>query len=220
MLILLTWLITLLSFGQKDISGVYSNIAGRLIIKNDSLTLTTIYSPGIPERVLAKCKYKWMDDNFIEINSNPPYILVHNGLQIIESIDSSLTDSIRLSFFIPNYQGKLDISISGTIKYRYTHYDLEYSEKSREFMLPKNINSINISISNPVYGGELDGSYYSFVCCPVINEYEMKKNANVIEISIPAIDDSFFEKYYVKGDYAKISKDTITWKGEVFVKKK
>ena len=65
-----------------------------------------------------------------------------------------------------------------------------------------------------------DGLFYGIVGFDLFQEYQMEKNINHISIEIPAMDDSFFEKYYVKGDYAKISKDTITWKGEVFIKKK
>lgn len=40
-----------------------------------------------------------------------------------------------------------------------------------------------------------------------------------IEISIPPLTNSFFEKYYVKGEYARIVCDTIIWKGRKFKRK-
>ena len=40
------------------------------------------------------------------------------------------------------------------------------------------------------------------------------------EKEIPALDDSFFERYFVEGEYAKVSGNTITWKGMVFRKRR
>lgn len=207
-------------WGQRNISGIYSTIYKDIIICNDSLKLITPDSPGIPGWILAECTFKWINNDFIEINSTPPFMLVKKGIRIKQSMDTRIIDSIKLVFYIPNYKEKLDISISGSVRNRLKSYNLSYSEKNETLMLPNDIEFISISISNPVYDGELDGSYYGFRYCSIFSEYEIKKDINKIYIEIPAIDDSFFEKYYVKGDYAKVSKDSITWKGEVFVKKK
>ena len=88
-------------------------------------------------------------------------------------------------------------------------------------MLPNNVESITFYIvPEHMIPHTSDGLFYGIVGFDLFQEYQMEKNINHISIEIPAMDDSFFEKYYVKGDYAKISKGTITWKGEVFIKKK
>jgi hypothetical protein len=46
----------------------------------------------------------------------------------------------------------------------------------------------------------------------------LESNINYIEISIPSLTNSFFEKYYVKGEYARIVGNTIIWKGRTFIK--
>lgn len=220
LVIVLLNMIYVSSFGQKDISGIYSAIYGDIVVTNDSLKLIRPDSPGIPGLVSAECTYKRINNNFIEVNSTPPYILVKKGMIVEQFMDSLITDSIKLSFSIPNYKGELDISISGMVTNRFKKFDLNYSEKNKTLIIPGNIESITIVILNPIYDGELDGSYYGFRYCSLISEYEIKKSVNKIEIKIPAIDCSFFGKYYVKGDYAKVSKDSITWKGDVFIKKK
>ena len=41
---------------------------------------------------------------------------------------------------------------------------------------------------------------------------------NAIDIEVP-LDDSYFERYYIEGEYVRVHNDTISWKGRSFVKK-
>jgi hypothetical protein len=156
-------------------------------------------SRGIQGRTLAEATFERIDNNFIEINSVPPYILLQEGIVIKQSMDSTVTDSLKLSFSFPNYDGQIEMSISVTIKGLLKNYDFNYSEKNKSLMLPRNIELLIISINNPIYDGELDGSFYGFR--RVTKVYQIEKDVNNILINIPAMDESFFEKYYVKGEY-------------------
>ena len=64
-----------------------------------------------------------------------------------------------------------------------------------------------------------DGLFYGAVGFDPFQEYKVEDGNNIISIEIPAINNSFFERYHIKGDYAKVSKDTITWKGVLFVRR-
>lgn len=207
-------------FAQKDISGSYLNAATMEIKIKDNRFYFIIpqnHCPIYANDTLAECTIKWIDNQFIELNSTPSYIIAQKGLKIVQSLDSTVRDSIKISFSIPYQRHNLDVSVFTNA---FKTFDLNYSKNNRELMLPVNTKTITFSISPGVYltTHSVDGAYYGALYYSSI-EYTIEKNVNHIEIEIPAIDDSFFEKYYVKGDYAKVSKDTITWKGEDFVKK-
>jgi hypothetical protein len=209
-------------FGQKrDISGSYYAAGQRIIVANDSLKLEFTGQPSVPSRVLAETTFKWVDKNFIEINSTPPYILLHKRMKIERSMDPTITDSLKLLFYFPNYTNNHydDVSLKVSI-FSDKNYNLTYSENNNNLMvpIPKISDHIIISIENPIYYGELDGSFYGFRYVSMV--YAIDKNVNNISIEIPAIDNSFFEKYYVKGEYARVFGNKIEWKGEVFVKRR
>jgi len=218
---LLFSLVHFFSFGQKDLSGNYFNKSGtKIVIKGNELNYIElhVYTPVWYNDTLAKCTFKWIDDNFIELNSIQPYIIVQQGLKVVQSFDLTNKDSIVISFLIPFQRNNLDISVfTNALK----SFDLNYSKDNRELMLPNDTKSMTFTISPGIYltPHSPDGLYYGVLYYSSA-EYVIEKNVNHISIEVPAVDDTFFEKYYVKGDYTKVSKDTIIWKGEVFVKKK
>jgi hypothetical protein len=207
-------------YGQRNLTGIYINKWGdKIEIKRNRLNYKiadNLECPFFYNDTLAKCVFKWVDDNFIELNSTSPYVIACQGLKVIQSTDSIVTDSIQVSFSIPS-QNHLKASITTNA---FKTYNLNYSKNSRELMLPKGTKSISFSISPDAYftPHSIDGLYYGVLLFSSI-EYSIERKTNHINIEIPAIDDTFFERYYVKGDYAKISNDSITWKGIVFVKK-
>lgn len=211
----------LFSFGQNKISGEYYNEYGSKIeIKDDRFRYIKPHQshPIWYNDTLVECIFKWIDDQFIELNSTPSYIIAQKGLKVVQSLDLSMKDSLKVSFSIPYQRADLNVSvITNTFKV----FDLNYSKNNREIMLPSNTKTITFSISPGEYlpMHSVEGYFYGVLYYSSI-EYPIEKNVNCIEIEIPAIDDSFFEKYYVKGDYAKVSKDSIVWKGDIFVKKK
>ena len=212
----------LYAFGQnKDISGVYYAQSGMYIkVKNDNfyLIIPQTHSPVWFNDTLANCTFKWVDKNFIELNSTPPNIITLKGLNVVQSSDSTVKDSIKISFSIPYQRWKLKITVhTNTSK----TFDLVYSKSNRELILPNNVKSISFYIvPEHIIPHTSDGLFYGIVGFDSFQECQIEKNINHILIEIPAIDDSFFERYYIKGDYVKVSKDSITWKGEVFVKEK
>jgi len=216
-------LFTFFSFGQKSLSGYYYNkTGGRIIVisNNDSLKLINSGGRGSYDWIEAECTFNWVDNNFIEINSTPPHLLIEEGFNIKQYYDFDIAGERRLSFSFPNYKGEFEISISADFDKGFKIFDFKYSEKNREFILPNNTNSITVTIFSPVKGGELDGIFYGFLHCNLVTLYEINKMNNRIIFEVPAIDKTFFLKYFVKGEYARVTKDSIIWKGEVFVKEK
>lgn len=211
------------AFGQKkDISGTYFSKFGTKIeiIGNDLNYIIPQIQPPVVwgNDTLAKCTFKWVDTNLIELNSTSPNILVLKGLKVVQFSDSTINDSIKVSFLIPHQRWNLKISVYTN---NFKEFNFIYSKNSRDLMLPNNVESITFSIEpERIMPHTSDGQFYGIVAFSSFQEYQIEKNTNHISIEIPAIDDSFFERYCVTGDYAKISENTITWKGEVFKKKK
>ena len=86
-------------------------------------------------------------------------------------------------------------------------------------MIPNNVESISFYISpEQLNAHTFDGLFYGAVGFSSFQEYKIENNKNHISIEIPAIDGSFFERYFIKGDYARIKKGAIKWKGETFQK--
>jgi len=210
---LLLSLFNFFTLGQNDLSDIYSNKnrSKSITIFNDSLKLVCNSSSGVQGWILAECTFKWVADNFIEINSTPPYILLKEGMVFEEWYDSIQNDMLKISFSFPNFKEELDITISGD-----NEFVVKYPEK-KEIIFYNRKDYISISILNSRYVGELDGSFYGFRYCSIV-VFKAKKDVNNIKIEVPAIDNAFFMKYYIKSEYAKISNDTIFWKDEVFVK--
>jgi hypothetical protein len=206
------------SFGQKDISGVYTNEAGMQIkIEGNAFiyTIPQVHSPVYSNDTLARCTYNRIDDQFIEINTVDDYASILKTLRFTQSKTDKSNDSILVKFIMPYNKSKLKIEIHADYE---VLYKLEYSQKNQGISIPKNTNKIVLYI-RPEYFLEsgFDGQYYGRVCFNSI-EYEVGSNINKIDIEIPAIDDSFFEKYYLKGEYVRVSRDKIEWKGVVFTR--
>ena len=207
----------------KDISGTYYNESGfRIEIFGNEFNciVTHPHARFWSIDTLAKCTFKWIDDSFIELNTPLPDIVGNEGLKVVQSADSSSSlDSIKLSFLIPN-QWDLKITVStNTLQ----NFDFIYSKINRELSLPNNIESFSFHIAPTRLIAHLIAHsincFYGAVGFDSLREYQIEKNTNHISIEIPALDDAFFDRWFIKGEYAKVTKNTITWKGEVFRKK-
>lgn len=212
--------ISLLAAGQsKDISGTYfSKYGTKIEITNNELVyiIPQEHFPMWYSDTLARCTFVWVDDNFIEISSVSPVALGREGLSVSQYQDPFLSDSIKVYFSLPYYKRNLNITVYTNT---FSIFKLNYSETHKELALPNNVKSITFYIEpDHVLPHTPDCLFYGAVGFDPFQEYKIEENNNCISIEIPAINDSFFEMYYIKGDYAKVSKDSITWKGELFLK--
>ena len=88
-------------------------------------------------------------------------------------------------------------------------------------MLPINTNKFTFDIDPPGYiAHTIEGLCFGVMYLMGFAEFIVKENTNHIIIEMPSMDNSFFERYYVKDEFARVVNDTIYWKGEVFVKRK
>lgn len=206
---------------EKDVSGIYYSDYGTKIeiVGNEfNYIIPQTHSPIWYNDTLAKCTFKWIDDNLIELNSTPPNIIALKGLKVVQSSDSTINDSIKVSFSFPQLSSNLKISVNTNT---FKDFSFTCSKSHREVMIPNNVESISFYIEpERLKPHTSDGLFYGIVGFDSFQEYQMEKGKNHVLIEIPAIDDSFFERYYIKGCYAKISNGIITWNGDSFKKDK
>lgn len=222
LLIVIYLFIGLVLSAQNNLSGIYYSESGvQLKIENERFRLIMPNNArnGWYSEIMAEGIVKQIDNSFIELNSLPiPYMEVLESMKIIEkSMDSISHDSIKVKLRIPRQIGELKISISTDL---FKNYDFNYTKNNQEIKIPSNVREISIYIE-PEYiiPHNPEGQFFGLLSFSFI-QHEILQGVNFIEIELPAIDDSFFERYYIKGDYARIVKDTIIWKGDVYTKSK
>jgi len=231
-------------FGQRDISGIYSAIdgySGYIEIKDNQFKYyiwqggSIVYSND----TLAICTFKWADKSFIELNNSveDPAWEVCRSIKIAQESNPAYgSDSIKIEFIIPHTRG-LKITVKACNKHTTLgRFTLDYSMKySRGLTLPHNnilviarddINRISFSIKpENIFPHTIDGAFFGIVdfYMDYIDSYtlpgfQLKENVNDVLIEIPALDNTFFERYYVQGEYARVYGNKIQWRGNVFVK--
>ena len=204
---------------KKDLVGIYLNESGMDIIKikKDSFLYIRPQQNHFPvyySDTLALCHFKRVGNELIELNTLSPDERVKLSMQVQQEKDIALGLGKHLAFNIP-IQQNLKISI---LTDNFKRYNLAYSESQNNIVLPQNTKEISILIEPTELKSHADGGFFfSAVHCslPII---KIENDANLIKVLLPAMDDMFFERFYIKGEYARICGDTIIWKGESFIK--
>ena len=203
----------------------YNDETGREIVITDSLFYYIEKHPSYPywyNDTLAICTIKKLSNEFWELNSQDPYQTKTSGYKVLKkTVDNISDDSLEISFLIPYDRGKLIVSIMPTNIFPVKNYDFFYSQSNNSIIIPQKINCFTYSIM-PDEGNaiihDVRGMNYGILFMSSESIF-MESDINHIEISIPSLTNSFFEKYYVKGEYARIVGDTIIWKGRKFKRK-
>ena len=207
-------------FKERDISGRYYNESGYILeISGNRLTLTepdSKYDVVVTGAFWADCSFEWIDDQFIELNSACPLEKGYKNSEIRQFSDPDVSpDSVKISFILP-YEGTLEISAYGTNPNR----NNKSHDPNRNITLPQGRGWISASIIPKISAHNLYGAFYGITYFnPFPYDYRVEEGNNHVEVKLPNIDNSFFEMYYVKGEYARVWKDTITWKGIVYKKR-
>jgi len=220
-------LFNLLGIYAQQIKSYEDEVGFEIVIKDSLFYYIENHHPSYPvwyNDTLAKCIIKRINDEFMELNSPYPYELLFSGYNILkQTVENVGKDSIKICFQMPYDRGPLNISIWAKDSYypfRWKDYDWEFSQSNTQITLPKTFESFSYSISpdqkNQVIH-EMLGINYGIL---FIKDYEIhvEKDVNYIQINIPSLTNSFFEKYYVNKEYVRTVGDTIIWKGRTFIK--
>lgn len=208
---------TLLS--QNELNGIYHSESGHYLKIRDSrfqLILPNNAMNGFFSEVLAEGVIKYINNSFIELNSsNSPTSKALESLEVNQSNQQVSDDSIKIIFSIPNKRENLKITVYTN---NFKTFKFFYSDSSKEILIPKGIRSFSFTVEpEDPKDHTFDGLFYGILSLNSL-EYDINRCTNLIEISIPALDGSFFETYYIKGDYAQLIDESIIWKGEVYKK--
>ena len=211
------------SYARIDLDGVYYDNEGRrLEIYGGEFIFVDENGSWYAENY-AKANYIWINGHIIALRHDVPDSVVTANMTVVEIIDSSLNLSTKtVSLHLPDIKKReLCISMAAGIDgevYRYI-YNGEHDDWVT-INMPLNVEKIFLSIyplnKLPVTVDLQSGyynSYYSF--CSVIN---LKNSYNKVEIEIPNLDDGYFGRYYVNGDYVRVVGDRLYWRGRVFEK--
>jgi hypothetical protein len=219
-------LFNLLSIYAQQIKSYKDECGFEIIIKDSLFYYIENHHPSCPiwyNDTLAKCTIKRINDEFMELNSPYPYQQLLSGYNILkQTVENVGKDSIKICFQMPYDRGPLSISISLRDFYypfKWKNYDWEFSQSNSPIILPKTFESFSYSIS-PVQRNqvihEVLGINYGILFIQD-NDILVEKDVNYIQINIPSLTNSFFEKYYVNKEYVRIIGDTIIWKGRTFI---
>lgn len=205
---------------RKDISGTYyCKTSGRQIIitENNLFYIEPHYGLAIwANDTLAKCHYKWVDADYIEINSVVTTDYAREGLTVNQVYNHALNDSIKIVFSFPCYIYDLIINIHTDT---FNTISFTYSKKNNSITIPLITKNFSFDISPQcIKPHTADGLFYGSVVFEPFQKYRIEENMNLIEINIPALSDTYFEQYYIKSDYIKVYSNKVIWKGETFRK--
>ncbi len=222
---------------QHDISGVYferqSNDRIELSHSQFKFIKYDMFNRYI-DFVYANATYRWIDDEFVEFQSQCPKNVVDSTLKITQTYNGSIKNKKKrnVKLTLPNihYASLYTVRLYYDMGKRYQtkwkmenmYLDSSPNENRREFILslPWNAKKIFIIVQpSDIYANirPFDRLYDSYVLYE-IPEFWVDYNANCIEINIEGLEDGYFGNYWINGEYAKIEKDKIIWRGKVYDK--
>lgn len=220
-------------FAQKNLDGIYySSDESYIKIEKDSFWLIIPDMNIWHTEIMAKGTIKPVGKSFIEINTEDPHRDILTNMKIVQTIDSIVKDSIEVEFHIPLFDSEVIINLFTSFceedSPKYYHADMHktfsisYSSCNQRIILPANVVTIRGFSIKPknIIVHNLEGYFYGINYYYYRKAFYLQKDVNHIDIYLPTMDDAFFEKYYIIGDYAQIKGDCIIWKGTEYRKSK
>ena len=212
---------SLSSFCQENIEGMYYQIGRETFeIRKDSFIMTIPWDvlPAARESMVVVGKVEQIDSNLLKLNSVENDI--HKNISMVQSVKEYKNDSVRIRFHIPS-ERDLIIKLSSSKKRTPKDFILHYRKgSSEEIVIPKNARIEHYTIrEDNVVPHKVFGVFYGKLET-MLTLKDIEEWADSIDISIPDIDDMYFYQYYVVDEYARLSGDTISWKGRKYIKNK
>ena len=194
-----------------DIKGTYVNDCGRVVI-TDSMFYYVAFDVDVniwENDTLAICTWKKVEDNLILIESVDPYkqisLVVNNRNEKKVS-----NDSIKISFDLGQEQKYMQVEVFNEFcnSFKSNTYDVQIPKSTKlfHFVIEPNRGTVDHTALGEYYG-------LKYFLSP---EIEIDNNFNSISVCVSNLLLSFFEQYYIRGDYVYIKDGILHWKGEKF----
>ncbi len=216
---------------NNAIDGIYvsSSEYMKLVLDNDRFQIIrcereTKQGFWIYEEVLAEGNYTKIDNNLLEFNSDDSYSAksVASTARIEFEYLEAGCDSVEIVLDIPSDESIVVNLICDLEENVLEPYEVEFDyvrNKHNRINVPRSNNiSMSIISNNGTLPNWLPSFYFQGIQEIFIPISSIEKNCSTIQISIPGIKGNYFERMFLKGEYALIQGDTIRFKGVDFVK--
>lgn len=205
----------------RPLDGFYHSEDGLTIhIRNKKAIITYSKGHSIIDTV-SVCKITDEDDNFIRIDSPSSYERVMSCIHFEESYSPDLDqDSIYVTFDLPVHNEVFGIKITDDNTKLIPCKEIKYPEQN-QIVIPRSIPSLN------AYSWGIKSSGFSLISelfklyvdqdlwCVFPISYRNYRTNN-LRISVPCINDGFFNRAQIKGEYIKVCDEGLIWRGNLF----
>lgn len=168
------------------------------------------------DSVIAFGRVENINNDFIKLISYKYDLDVYNSTIFTESHDKSLSDdSIKIRFNFP-LKGEFKIYFSFSNGYKFV------SVNSKIITIPKGIylTPMHFDIyKTDILVYNFSSNYLGPIVFSYFPSYEFKnENLNLLNVTIPNLTNSYYARYYIDGEYAKIEGNKIIWRNREYEK--
>lgn len=234
-------------FAQSDIDGIYVdkyNERHRIELSEGRFRFIrqNAWQPYI-EYLCADANYEWVDDEFIEFHSEKPSNVIDSLLEVKRVNSDTIAGARRkknIKVIMPDiYTTELNITVFyNAVKLthlaglHFGYLPTDEWKKGETKCLSKHETMLSVPVRTDkiylkvehgdIYWNYMSGLrtgnntiYNSYLAyrTPVLNLYD-----DCTEIIINGIDDNYFGRYYINGEYARVIGDKIVWREHIFEK--
>lgn len=209
---------------EYNINGIYISDYYKLVLTKDHFQIIQSGSGhGLhaTDEIISEGYYSMLESNLLEFNSD-----ISSSAKSVASTTRiefeyliSVCDSVEIVLDIPSDESIVVnlICIGGIDSYE-VEFDYVRNKHNR-IIVPR---SCDIYLSIKSNRGTIP-NWIPSLCFQGIQEVfipisHIEKNCSTIQISVPGIKGNYFERMFLKGEYALILGDTIRFKGVEFVK--
>jgi len=216
---------------QKEVRvGRYSNNSGTTLVINDSHIIILSREPdrcviesGRITDTIAVCSWTRVAENFIRIDSKSPYELVQDSYYSHKGFNPLLDrDSINIHFSLPIDKIPVEIQVYdfNTAGRRFNK-SFFYSKNNEELTSCDSVLVCIKPLYRPLNVALFDGILEPVLLPPefTLPYFLIATNGgqwNTVDISIPCLNDSFFERVWIIGEYIQVTEKGLIWHGNLF----
>ena len=209
---------------NNAIDGIYNSLHYKMLLDNERfqiIRLGTGHGLFVSDEVIAEGYYSKLGNNLLELNSDSTSSAksVASTTRIEFEYLKSVCDSVEIVLDIPSDESIVVnlICIGGIDSYE-VEFDYVRNKHNR-IIVPR---SCDIYLSIKSNRGTIP-NWIPSLCFQGVQEVfipisHIEKNCSTIQISVPGIKGNYFERMFLKGEYALKLGDTIRFKGVEFVK--
>ena len=195
-----------------------------LISMSSDKFFMTIRQPHLPmyqTDTLAICNVTKITDEFFMIASENPESILQRSLYTSTNLSTNNSDSIKIVFDLPIRNIPVTITLILDDEWRDEKL-IRYNCTPVSVMIPKSTERIFLGfdpeVSSTVHEHPHKYTFQGIITTYPTVHYMIDSGVDQITIRIPALTDSFFERYYVNHEFIRLLGDNLYWRGIVFTK--